>query len=214
MAVFHATLQGLFPAQPGRYTGRAHWVQVESDIRSHPIEQKETSMKKLIQTLVIAGVMATAGGAAFDQMGDDMMGHDGMHHRDPAKMAQMHAKHLADLKAKLKITAAQEATWATFTEAMKPPVDRMGKRPDRAEMDKLTTPERIDKMRALHKEHMAAMEAAMDQRAEATKALYAALTAEQKKTFDAEHAKMGMHGDPQHPMHGNPEAKPAPAPKQ
>jgi hypothetical protein len=41
----------------------------------------------------------------------------------------------------------------------------MAKRPDRAEMDKLPTPERIDKMRALHKEHMTVMEAAMDKSA-------------------------------------------------
>ena len=171
-------------------------------------------MKKLIQSLVVAGVLAAAGSAAFAQMGDGMMGHDGMHQRDPAKMAQMHAKHLADLKAKLKITATQEPAWTTFSDAMKPPADMMSKRPDRTEMDKLPTPERIDKMRALHKEHMATMEAAMDKRAEATKAFYAALSTEQKKTFDAEHAKMDMRGAGQHQMHGGLDAKPAPAPKQ
>jgi Spy/CpxP family protein refolding chaperone len=167
-------------------------------------------MKKLIQSLVVAGVLAAAGGAAFAQMGEGMMGHDGMQHRDPAKMAQMHAKHLAELKTKLKITASQEAAWNAFAEAMKPPTDTMNKRPDRAEMDKLTTPERIDKMRALHKEHMTAMEANMDKRAEATKTFYAALSAEQKQTFDAEHAKMGRRGEEQHRMHGGPDAKPAP----
>jgi Spy/CpxP family protein refolding chaperone len=189
-------------------------MQVESDIRSHPIEPKVKTMKKLIQSLVVAGLMATAGGVAFAQMGEGMMGHDGMHRMDPAKMAQMHTKHLADLKAKLKITASQEAAWTAFTDAMKPPADMMDKRPDRAEMDKLPTPERIDKMRALHKEHMTAMEAAMDKRAEATKTFYAALSPEQKKTFDAEHARMDMRGDRQHHMHGGPDAKPAPAPKQ
>jgi hypothetical protein len=167
-------------------------------------------MKKLIQSMVVAGLMAAAGGTAFAQMGEGMMGHEGMQHRDPAKMAQMHAKHLADLKAKLKITATQETAWNAFAEAMKPPTDMMNKRPDRAEMDKLTTPERIDKMRALHKEHMAVMEASMDKRAEATKTFYAALSAEQKKTFDAEHAKMDMRGEGQHRMHGGPDAKPAP----
>jgi periplasmic protein CpxP/Spy len=156
-------------------------------------------MKKLIQSLVVAGLMATAGGAAFAQT-DSMMGHDGMGHRDPAKMAQMHAKHLADLKAKLKITASQEAAWNTFAESMKPPSDMMGKRPDHAELDKLNTPERIDKMRALHKEHMAAMEAAMDKRGDAIKAFYAVLTPEQKKVFDQEFAKMGKHGDREHHM--------------
>ena len=172
-------------------------------------------MKKLIQSLVMAGVLAASGGAAFAQMGEGMMGHEGMQGHNPAKMAQMHAKHLSDLKAKLKITAAQEAAWNTFAEGMKPPADMMGKRPDRAEMDKLTTPERMDKMRALHKEHTAVMDAAMDKRAEATNTFYAVLSAEQKKTFDAEHAKMGMHGGGEHRMqHGNPDAKPVQAPKQ
>jgi Spy/CpxP family protein refolding chaperone len=173
-------------------------------------------MKKLIQSLVLAGVMASAGGVALAQMNGPMMGHGGMMgHGDPARMAQMHARHLADLKAKLKITASQEAAWTTFTEAMQPPADMMAKRPDRAELDKLPTPERIDKMRALHKEHMVAMEAAMDKRAEATKTLYNALSPEQKKTFDAEHARMDQRAGGEHRMHrGGPAAKPAQPAKQ
>ena len=169
-------------------------------------------MKKLIQSLVLAGVLASAGGVAFAQA-EGMMGHDGMGHGDPVKMAQMHARHLSELKAKLKIAANQEAAWNTFAESMKPPADIMGKRPDPAELDKLTTPERIDKMRALHKEHMAAMDAAMDKRAEATKSFYAVLSPEQKKIFDAEFAKMGHRGDRDHKMeHGG--DKPVQAPKQ
>jgi hypothetical protein len=154
-------------------------------------------MKKLIQSLVVAGLMVTAGSTAFAQAGG-MMGHDGMMGRgDPAKMEQMHAKHLADLRSMLKITASQETAWSSFTEAMKPPADMMGKRPDRAEMEKLSTPERIDKMRALHKEHMVAM----DKRGDATKTFYASLSPEQKKVFDAEFAKMGQHGE--HGMRGH-----------
>jgi Spy/CpxP family protein refolding chaperone len=170
-------------------------------------------MKKFVQSLVLAGLMATAGGVALAQAGG-MMGHDGMGHGDPARMAQMHAKHLADLKAKLKITASQEAAWASFSEAMKPPADMMGKRPDHAELEKLTTPERIDKMRALHKERMAAMEAAMDKRADATKAFYAVLSPEQKKVFDAEFARMGRHaehGETGHMMEHGSSAPAAPA---
>jgi len=170
-------------------------------------------MKKLIQSLLLAGVMATATGAAFAQMDGGMMGHDGMHQMDPAKRAKMHAKHLANLKAKLKITASQEAAWNTFADSMKPPADMMGKRPDRAEMEKLTTPERIDKMQALHKEHMTAMEAMMNKHAEATKAFYAVLSPEQQKTFDAETAKMGPHGDREHRMNHGDNKSPQP-PKQ
>ncbi len=161
-------------------------------------------MKPVFKTLIVAGLLATVGFAAYSQSpgGMDMMGHDGgsrmghMGQRDPAKMEKMMAKRAAELKAKLKITPAQEGAWTTFTSAMKPPADMMAKRPDRAEMDKLSTPERIDKMHALRTQHMADMQAAMDKRDEATKTFYATLTPEQKKVFDAEHARMrdGHHG--------------------
>jgi Spy/CpxP family protein refolding chaperone len=132
-----------------------------------------------------------------------------MGRHDPAKMEQMHAKRLAELKAKLKITPAQEGAWTAFTDSMKPPADMGGKRPDPAEFDKLTTPERIDKMQAMHKEREAAMDAAMAKRADATKALYAALSPEQQKVFDAEFAKMMHHMHKPGMEHGKP---PAPAP--
>lgn len=176
------------------YTRAAHTACKSTAISALALLESKETMKKMIQSLVVAGLMATAGGAAFAQAGG-MMGHDGMRgHRDPARMEQMHAKHLADLKAKLKITTSQEAAWTAFTDAMKPPAD-MGKRPDTSELDKLPTPERIDKMRALHKERMATMDAAMTKRGDATKTLYATLSAEQQKVFDAEFAKMGHRGE-------------------
>ena len=58
-------------------------------------------------------------------------------------------------------------------------------------MEKLTTPERIDQMQALH----AQREAEMKKRGDATKTFYAGLTPEQKKTFDAETARF-MAGGP------------------
>lgn len=161
-------------------------------------------MKKSIKSLLIAGLFATAGSVSMAQMDGGTISHGGMQHMDPAKVAQMHAKHLADLKSKLKITASQEAAWGSFAEAMKPPAGLMAKRPDHAEMDKLSTPERIDKMRALHKEHMATMEAVMDKRADATKTFYATLSLEQQKTFDSEFAKMGRRAGRDHKIeHGD-----------
>lgn len=178
-----------------------------------PLFESKQTMNKLIQSLVVAGLMATAGGVAIAQAGG-MMGHDGMGHGDSAKIAQMHAKHLSSLKAKLKITATQEAAWTSFADSMKPAGGMMGKHPDPAEMDKMSTPERIDKMRALHKERMSAMEAAMDKRGDATKTFYASLSPEQKKVFDDEFSKMGRrgeHGKRGHMM-GSDSAKPtAPA---
>jgi periplasmic protein CpxP/Spy len=155
-------------------------------------------MKPVFKSLIVAGLLAAAGFAAYSQGSGGMMDHDGGHmgRMDPAKMEQMVAKHMADLKAKLKITPAQEGAWTTFSTSMKPSGAMTANRPDRAEMDKLTTPERIDKMQALHTQRMADMSAAMTKRNDAIKTFYGTLTAEQKKVFDAEHAKMGgRHGD-------------------
>ena len=102
------------------------------------------------------------------------------------------AQRQAHLKQKLGITTAQEGAWAGWTAAIQPPAD--WKRPDRAEFERLTTPERIDRMRALRTERMARM----DQRAEATKTFYAALSAEQKKTFDQETAAFLQRGGRRH----------------
>jgi hypothetical protein len=161
------------------------------------------TMKSGLHSLVIAGLLASAGFAGFAQpMGQGAGGGPtqpggkmGMHGKmDPARMEAMMTKRQADLKAKLKITTEQESAWTTFTTAIKPPAAALDhKHPDRAEMDKLTTPERIDKMHALRTEHMASMNASMDKREEATKTFYAALNADQKKIFDAEHARMGAH---------------------
>ncbi|MBK5206587.1 MAG: Spy/CpxP family protein refolding chaperone [Polaromonas sp.] len=160
-----------------------------------------------LNSLLFAGLLAAAGATAMAQgtpaaptagpaaagmpagrSGDRMMGH-----RDPAKMQAWIAKRQADLKATLKITPAQEGAWTAFTASMQPPARSAFQTPEqRAEFAKLSTPERIDKMRALRTQRMAERSAAMDQRGEATKAFYAALSAEQQKTFDAEHAKFGQ----------------------
>jgi endo-1,4-beta-D-glucanase Y len=97
------------------------------------------------------------------------------------RMTEHHARHLTELKAKLKLDANQESAWKTFADAMQPPAAAPA-RPDRAAMEKLTTPERIDQMQALH----AQREAEMKKRGDATKAFYASLNSEQKKTFDLE----------------------------
>ena len=92
----------------------------------------------------------------------------------------------AALKAQLKLTAAQEAAWTAFVDAHKPPAGMMDRQAAMADMAKLTTPERIDKMKELRAQHMGEMTAAMDKRAEATKTFYAVLTPEQQKVFDAQ----------------------------
>ena len=115
-----------------------------------------------------------------------MMGHHGR--MDPARMQERMAQRQAQLKQKLQITPAQEAAWTAYVAAMNPPANMP--RLDRAEFAKLTTPERIDRMRAMRTAH----QAEMDKRGDATKTFYSALTAEQKKVFDAESSRMRRGG--------------------
>ncbi len=137
---------------------------------------------------------------AQHQMQDKM--HRGDHSNIRERMFGNHqermVKRQAELKAKLKITPAQEGAWTTFAAAMQPPAGgMMGMRHDpkvKAEMDKLTTPERIDKMQAMRAERMKTMGAEMDKRGAATKAFYAALSSEQKAVFDAVAMRGGKHG--------------------
>ena len=178
-----------------------------------------------LNSLIFAGLLASAGAmaqgtdaaaapsksATANQGAMPGPGEHRMGRYDPAEMQAWMVKRQADMKAKLKITPVQEGAWTAFTAAMQPPAGMTagGGRPmaaQRAELDKLTTPERIDKMKALRAQRMADMNAEMDKRGEATKVFYAALNAEQQKTFDAEHRQMqmgdhqgrGHHGGMQH----------------
>ena len=161
-----------------------------------------TTARISLKSLVAAGLLATIGmaasaqGAAPTTTAADKPAHHAMHQRDPAKMQERIAKRQAALKAKLAITAEQESAWQTFTASMQPPA-RTGTRMSREEFAKLTTPERIDRMRA----HRAERQAAMDQRAEATKTFYAALTPDQQKVFDA-NTMRPRHGGGHHHAHG------------
>jgi Spy/CpxP family protein refolding chaperone len=155
-------------------------------------------MTKLFKTLLVAGVLSATSLAAFSQSSPTMGYHDGhrMHQRDPAKMQAKVDKHLADLKAKLKITPAQENAWSTFTAAMKPPSVPVNKaaQPSKEDLAKMPMPQRMDVMRAQRKEHMDAQASRMDSYENAAKALYAVLSPDQQKIADAEHAKrMGRH---------------------
>lgn len=149
-------------------------------------------MNMLHKHLVTAGLVAGLGlTAAFAQTPPTGPRHD------PAKVEQRiakkqerHAKRFDRLKAQLQLQAGQEAAWNTWVKAMQPPA-RRGQRPDFAAM---TTPQRIDHMRARRAERTAAA----DQRAEATKTLYAALSAPQQQAFDAATLRPGRQGHHRH----------------
>jgi len=156
-------------------------------------------MIRHLSTLVIAGVLSVSTVCAFAQSADNTPPWK-QTHENSTQWEQSHAMHAEKLKARLQITPAQEAAWAAFTASRKPPVGMDHERPDFAALATLSTPERIEKMRALRKERIAAIDTALTQREEAVKTFYAVLSPEQKKTFDgliAEHFGRG------HESHGN-----------
>lgn len=180
-------------------------------------------MRTSLKLGLLAGLMATAGwvwsagpagmGGGMGMMGNGpgmmMQGGPGMAcGHDAARMQAMQAQRHAALKAALKLSADQEAAWKAFEESA--PMGKMAAgmqamHPDPAEMAKLTTPERLDKMATLRSAHQTAMNAAMDAHIQATKALYDKLSPEQRKVFDAQTlmgAQMAMACGAGHRMHG------------
>lgn len=174
---------------------------------------------KSINTLVVAGIMAAASLTAMAQTAAPAApatasapakpgakaGHHGQHRHDPARMQARIAKHQAELKSKLAITPAQEGAWSAYTTALQAQARNAAQRPDRAamraEFEKLTTPQRIDRMNTLRAQRMTEMNAAMTQRGDATKSFYAALSADQQKVFDAQ--RMGRGGKGHGGHHGH-----------
>jgi hypothetical protein len=146
--------------------------------------------------LAMPGAMAASGhhGAHAPHSGD----HGGMQARQ--------ARPLDALKGKLQLTTAQESAWSAFAAAMQlRPAPAQNMAQQQQELQRLSAPERLDRMKELRGQRQAQMSAMMDQRSEATKRLYATLSAEQKKVFDDETARhmhgQGRHGDGPH-RHG------------
>lgn len=121
------------------------------------------------------------------------------------RMQAHRAERLAALKQKLQLTPAQEGAWSNFATAQQPPARAAGQgRPDRAELAKMTTPQRLDLMQTRQAERSARFAKRID----ATRSFYAALTPEQQKTFDAEGMRFGHRGHG-HRHHGHGHGEPA-----
>ena len=112
----------------------------------------------------------------------DRMDHQGREGREHKTMPDM-AKRMSEA---LQLTPAQQPALTAYIDSMKPPADKGDGQPPRMDMGKMTTPQRMDDMRAKMVEALARFDA----RATATKKFYAQLTPSQQKVFDNMHAKM------------------------
>ncbi len=111
-----------------------------------------------------------------------------------SRRAERHQKHLNEMKVFLQLQPAQEAAWNSFEAVMKSPMKRPVA-PSAAEIEKMSTPERIDKMMALKAER----DTEITKRMNASKTFYAVLTPAQQKVFDTQTQKFlnrgpGPHG--------------------
>ena len=142
-----------------------------------------TSIRKRL--LIGISAITLAAGACAAQPAGDRVGGDWQDGRFAEHMKERMEKRAAEMHDKLHLNASQEAAWNAYIAKMKPA--NPASRPDRAALDKMTAPERMEFMLARMKEH----EQKFADRIAATKEFYAVLTPEQKKIFD-DGFKFGM----------------------
>jgi hypothetical protein len=115
-------------------------------------------------------------------------------------LAAHNQKRLKALHDVLQIRPDQEGAFQAYAAAMSPPPHAGGWKDDgpgqgrAGQMAPMTTPQRLDRMAQMMDERENHRRAAFEKRSAATKALYAALNPEQRRTMDALPALEG-HGD-------------------
>ena len=157
-----------------------------------------------LTTFALAGAVAlSAAGASLAQSapapqpGPAPADGRGWRHMDPAQRAEQHAQRL---RAVLQLRPDQEPALRALVEASRPDPARIERRrQERAEMRKLTTPQRLDRMQA----RMAERQAAFTKRADAVRRFYAQLTPAQQRAFDALHERRGGFGGRKHGGRGH-----------
>lgn len=144
-----------------------------------------------LKKLAFAGLLVLVCGTAFAEHG---------HGCDKGKFDKANwqehrlehfEKHQERLHTILQLSSAQETAWKTYQAQIKP--QEKVEHPDVAELNKLNTLQRLDKMEAWDKER----DTRQAERAKAVRAFYAQLNDAQKKAFDE-------NAFPQHPHHGKP----------
>lgn len=118
-----------------------------------------------------------------------------------ARRAERRAKRLQELKVFLQLEGNQETAWSVFYAVMQRPIVK----PERLkpeELEKLSTPERIDKMIAVKAER----DSQINQRMAAIKTFYLSLNTQQQKVFDthalAQFKHFGMNQEHRGDHHG------------
>lgn len=147
--------------------------------------------RKVILTALASAGIALAAAPAFAFKGDCGGGGYGYMMDDGGTRAErmkerMELRH-ERLRKDLKLTAAQEPAWKTFSEQAGP--KEIMTKDDWAAMEKMNSPERMEAMLKFSKQR----QETMGERLAALKTFYATLTPEQQKVFD-KHSSGSMGG--------------------
>ncbi|WP_025916659.1 Spy/CpxP family protein refolding chaperone [Herminiimonas sp. CN] len=139
-------------------------------------------MRPFTKSIVIGMTVLGLGGTALAQMPpSDNAAKPGMmqgkNEKRGDRMQEYMVKRQAALHAKLKLSAAQEPAWKTYIDGMTLPA--VSQRPDRAALNNMPAPERMQAMLDLMKQGQARMESHLA----ALKTFYAVLTPEQQKNL-------------------------------
>lgn len=145
--------------------------------------------RHLVRSVLLAtGLGAFLASPAFAEPGCSAMTGGPAHYQHHAKLMEQHHKQLHDA---LKLTSEQEPAWKALMDAEQPRPSTSGAEQP-ADWDRLSMPERAEKMLALSKarqEHMSEYVAAL-------KGFYTTLNPQQQKIFEEMHVgrQAGMHG--------------------
>ena len=112
-----------------------------------------------------------------------------------ARRAEHRAKRLQELKVFLQLQGNQEAAWSSFYAVMQKPMVK-AERLKPEELEKLSTPERIEKIMVVKAER----DSQFNQRMSAIKTFYESLNSQQQKVFDS-HALAAMKRMSMNPEH-------------
>ena len=148
--------------------------------------------------LAVAMTAAIGTSAIAADAGDKPAGagnHTGWYKMTPEKKREHMQRRQAALHDQLKLTPAQEPAWKTYVAGVTP-TDREKRWSDRAAMERMSAPERLEKHIAMNKER----DARMVSRLSALKTFYAVLTPEQQQVFNNQTMHGGKHGQ-QHEGH-------------
>lgn len=144
-----------------------------------------------LKKLAIAGALVLVSVAAFADGPTCGKGNFDKAHWQEHKLEHFE-KHQEKLHTVLQLSATQENAWNAYQGQIKP--KDKGEHPDFAELDKLSTLQRLDKMEAWDKTR----DARQAERSKAIRTFYAQLNDAQKKVFDENAFPHPHHGGPHH----------------